>query len=344
MSPISKVIKAHQPALQHYHTHPELSFQDKETGTSIVSHTSALEAYEVFPRIGDHGVAVVLKNGQGRTILLHADLDGLAVEEKTRIHSCGRDMHVTALLAAAEALASAKNEWNETLILVFQPAGKTARGAQVMMDDTIGTKHGLMASAADSFHHASTPNRSIDPDYTVITVSAIHAGDAENIIPDRADIGLIVRSVAPFTQERVLSSICRIIDAEASALNAPQPPELNPTTQFLFLFNDAEVTSALEKAFSAYFPPASHGYDLDIPRLSGSDDFEILATVIGKPSCLFLYGGLDPKMWDKAEKEGKLLELAVNHSPYLALVIEPTLTVAVDGYVAAALTFLEKHT
>lgn len=212
--------------------------------------------------------------------------------------------------------------------------------------------------------HASTPHVSIDPivqasstilrlqtivarevdpsDFAVVTVSAIHAGDAENIIPSHADVKLNVRAALPETRERVLSSMRRIIDSEATASGSPNPPTLKQTTQFPFLFNDATVTNALEKTFSEHFEVGPHGYSAEIPRLPGSEDFGILATAIGKPSCFFLYGGLDPEMWDKAEKEGKLKELPGNHSPLFTPVIQPTLTVAVDGYVGAALTFLGK--
>jgi metal-dependent amidase/aminoacylase/carboxypeptidase family protein len=138
-------------------------------------------------------VAAVFKNGSGKTVLLRADIDALPVEEasglpyassirmtdaegaeKPVMHACGHDVHITSLLAAAETLVRAKDEWTGTLILVFQPAEEKASGAQNMIDDglyekipepdvvvgahivperagVIGTKHGLMASAANSF-------------------------------------------------------------------------------------------------------------------------------------------------------------------------------------------------
>jgi metal-dependent amidase/aminoacylase/carboxypeptidase family protein len=96
----------------------------------------------------------VLKNGEGKTILLRADIDGLPVEEqsglsyastkrmkdldgveKPTMHACGHDVHITSLLAAAEALISARDEWTGTLVLVFQPAEERAGGAQAMVDD-----------------------------------------------------------------------------------------------------------------------------------------------------------------------------------------------------------------
>jgi hypothetical protein len=47
-------------------------------------------------------------------------------------------------------------------------------------------------------------------------------------------------------------------------------------------------------------------------------------------------------VYDRAEKEGRLKELPGNHSPFFAPVVQPTLSVGMDGYVVAALTFLGK--
>lgn len=212
--------------------------------------------------------------------------------------------------------------------------------------------------------HASTPHRGIDPivqaastvtrlqtivsrevdplDFAVVTVSAFHAGDAENIIPEEANLKLNIRAARPETRDHVLKSVKTIIDAEATASSNPKQPTLTPTTRFPFLFNDDDITSALEKTFAEHFGSGKHSYRSDIARLQGSEDFGILATVIKKPSCFFLYGGLDPEVYDKAEKEGKMKELPGNHSPFFAPVIEPTLTKGMEGYVVAVLTFLRK--
>ena len=190
----------------------------------------------------------------------------------------------------------------------------------------------------------SIVSREVDPlDFAVVTVSAFHAGDAENIIPSEANLKIDVRAGLPKTRERVLASVKRIVASEAEASNNPDQPTLTPTTQFPLLFNDDGVTDALEKSFSKHFEPGKHGYQNDIARLQGSEDFGILATAIGKPSCFFLYGGTEQKVWDKAEEEDRLSEdVPGNHSPFFAPVVQPTLTVGMEGYVVAALTFLGK--
>jgi metal-dependent amidase/aminoacylase/carboxypeptidase family protein len=43
-------------------------------------------------------------------------------------------MHITSLLAAAELLVKAKENWRGTLVLVFQPAEEKGAGARQMVE------------------------------------------------------------------------------------------------------------------------------------------------------------------------------------------------------------------
>jgi amidohydrolase len=149
----------HAPLDKWFHSNPELSFQEEKTAAAIVKHLETFNAYEIHSSIGGHGVAAVLKNGPGKTLLLRADTDALPVEESTGLpyaskarmkdldgvekpvmHACGHDMHITSLLGAAETLVKAKAEWSGTLILIFQPAEERAGGAQNMVDDGLYNK------------------------------------------------------------------------------------------------------------------------------------------------------------------------------------------------------------
>jgi metal-dependent amidase/aminoacylase/carboxypeptidase family protein len=213
--------------------------------------------------------------------------------------------------------------------------------------------------------HASTPHRGNDPivqaastilrlqtivarevdplDFAVVTVAAMHAGDAENIIPHEADLKLDIRAANPETRARVLKSVKTIVEAEALASSNPNVPEMTEIRNFPLLFNDATVTSTLESSFSSHFRHSVYAnYTPDIARLQGSEDFGILATAIGKPSCFFLYGGTNPELYENLEREGKMSEVPGNHSPFFAPVVQPTLRVGFEGYVVSALTFLGK--
>lgn len=134
-----------------------------------------------------------------------------------------------------------------------------------------------------------------------------------------------------------------IVEAEALASSNPNVPELKEIRNFPLLYNDATVTSTLESSFASHFSNSEYAtYNPDIARLQGSEDFGILAMAVGKPSCFLLYGGTDPELYSRLEKEGKMSEVPGNHSPFFAPAMQPTLNVGFEGYAVSALTFLGK--
>lgn len=135
------------------HSHPELSMQEERTA-AIAADRLRGAGYEVTTGVGKTGVVGLLRNGDGPTVMLRADMDALPVKEATGLpyasnataidhegkmvpvmHACGHDMHVTWLVGAATLLAQARDSWKGTLMAVFQPAEETAQGAQAMIDD-----------------------------------------------------------------------------------------------------------------------------------------------------------------------------------------------------------------
>jgi amidohydrolase len=135
------------------HSHPELSMQEKRTAGLAAQRLKAA-GLEVTEGVGRTGVVGVLKNGEGPTVMLRADMDALPVKEATGLpyastvtatdadgnetpvmHACGHDMHVTWLAGASRLLADAQDAWHGTLMTVFQPAEETAAGARAMIDD-----------------------------------------------------------------------------------------------------------------------------------------------------------------------------------------------------------------
>jgi amidohydrolase len=135
------------------HSHPELSMHEVRTA-GLAADRLRNAGYEVTTGIGRTGVVAVLRNGDGPTVMLRADMDALPVEEATGLpyaskvtaadvvgktvpvsHMCGHDMHVTWLAGATRLLAAARATWRGTLLAVFQPGEETAEGAQAMIAD-----------------------------------------------------------------------------------------------------------------------------------------------------------------------------------------------------------------
>lgn len=139
---------------QDLHAHPELGFQEHRTAGVVADTLRAIGGIEVTTGVGGTGVVAVLANGDGPTIWLRADMDGLPVQERTGLpyasehtgqdetgatvptmHACGHDIHVTWLLGALERLVATKDEWRGTVVGVFQPAEEVITGARAMVDD-----------------------------------------------------------------------------------------------------------------------------------------------------------------------------------------------------------------
>lgn len=135
------------------HVHPELSMQETRTARLAADRLSAA-GYDVTTGIGKTGVVGLLRNGNGPTVMLRADMDALPVKEATGLpyassvmatdatgktvpvaHACGHDMHVAWLAGASAFLAKHRDKWRGTLMAVFQPGEETAQGAQAMIDD-----------------------------------------------------------------------------------------------------------------------------------------------------------------------------------------------------------------
>ena len=110
------------------HSHPELSMQETRTA-GIAANRLRAAGYEVTTAVGKTGVVAILRNNDGPTIMLRADMDALPVREATGLpyasnvttdqngksvpvmHACGHDMHVTWLIGAATLLARSRDVW-----------------------------------------------------------------------------------------------------------------------------------------------------------------------------------------------------------------------------------------
>ncbi|MBB2148120.1 amidohydrolase [Pedobacter gandavensis] len=135
------------------HQNPELSMQEFRTAKIAADYLSKYQ-FEVSTGVGVTGVVGLMKNGDGPTVMLRADMDALPVKEATGLpysstkvardeeglevgvsHVCGHDLHVTWLMGAIRLFSEHLDQWKGTLMAVFQPGEEVSRGAQAMIDD-----------------------------------------------------------------------------------------------------------------------------------------------------------------------------------------------------------------
>jgi len=153
----------------HFHRNPELSYRETATAARIAEELRAL-GVEVTEGVGGTGVVGMIENGEGPTVLVRADMDGLPLKEATGLpyastvtqvdvtgieqpvmHACGHDVHVTALVGTARRLLAMKNRWSGTVMLVAQPAEERIGGARAMLEDGLYERFGV-PDAALAFH------------------------------------------------------------------------------------------------------------------------------------------------------------------------------------------------
>ena len=97
--------------------------------------------------IGGCGVTATIGNGNGKTILLRADMDALPMKEESgetfasnsdnAAHTCGHDLHAAMLLGAAKLLKENEQAIEGNIKLVFQPGEEIFKGAKALIAEGI---------------------------------------------------------------------------------------------------------------------------------------------------------------------------------------------------------------
>ena len=162
----------------------------------------------------------------------------------------------------------------------------------------------------------------------VVTVATFHAGLKENIIPASAEFTLNVRNLDADVRDRVLAALRRVILAEAQASGAPEP-QIEHLYHFPLLVNDPAETELVTKALGAAIGAENV---LERPAQMGSEDFGSLPDAIGVPGVYWFFGGMPDEVVDG---EGMV---PVNHSPFFAPVLEPTLSTGVTAAYTAIMS------
>ncbi|MDD4189866.1 MAG: amidohydrolase [Mangrovibacterium sp.] len=150
---ISKEADRHFSIYKDLHRNPELSLMEFETSKKMAAELRAM-GFDVTEGIGGNGVVGILKNGEGKAIMLRTDMDALPIKENSGLdfastvvlkdaqgnetpvmHACGHDFHMTTWLGTLRTLSALKDEWKGTIMAVAQPAEEGSMGALSMIND-----------------------------------------------------------------------------------------------------------------------------------------------------------------------------------------------------------------
>jgi hippurate hydrolase len=173
----------------------------------------------------------------------------------------------------------------------------------------------------------------------VVTVGALQAGTKDNVIPDEALLKLNVRTFDEQVRTRVLDSIKRIVEAEATASGAPRPPQITMTEHYPLTVNDPERTVRVAAALRGRFGD-DRVHQLAAP-VSASEDFGSFGSQWGVPSVFWYVGRIDPDTYREAERAGRVAQdIPTNHNAKFAPVIHPTLETGAQAMTIAALDAL----
>ncbi len=188
---------------EHFHSNPELSFEEYETSKFVQDQLK--EAGIEFEIKAETGVIGHIKGDKsnGKCLAIRSDLDALPILEKTEkpyssqnegvMHACGHDVHTSCLLSAALVLQKNKNLLDKDIKLIFQPGEeKHPGGASLLIKENVldgvdaiialhvypslpagdfGFREGQYMASADeiyiTFHgkggHAAMPHLCVDP-------------------------------------------------------------------------------------------------------------------------------------------------------------------------------------
>lgn len=204
-----------------FHRHPELSYEEVET-TKRLREDLAAVGIEVLDLPLKTGLVAKVGTGEAPFIALRCDIDGLPIQEESglayasehagRMHACGHDFHISAVLGSAYLLKAKERELRGTVYLIFQPAEEAPGGARKVMETGVlkdvqaifglhtsplydvgmlGIRSGAVTASVDkftvTFHgkgtHAAHPERGIDP----IVMAASFVTAAQSIVSRNID-------------------------------------------------------------------------------------------------------------------------------------------------------------
>jgi hippurate hydrolase len=180
--------------------------------------------------------------------------------------------------------------------------------------------------------HASLPSA------PVLTPAALHVGTRANVIAEKAEMLLSLRSFTDGSRRAILDGVRRMAAAEVESAGAHKDPVIEVFDSFPLTTNTEADTDRLLATFAANGFPA---FPLPGP-ITGSEDFGAFATAAGCASVFWYVGGFSPDRYTAEDWLSLHREMALpagtasNHSPRFAPDPEQTLPPAVNAMVVAA--------
>lgn len=222
----------------HLHRFPELSFEEFSTSAYI---QEQLKILNIPFRAGIVKTGIIGriegKYPEKQTVALRAEMDALPVTERNdtpfrsenpgKMHACGHDLHMAALLGAARILMQLREEFEGTVLLVFQPGEeKLPGGASLMLREgafegmvpkliigqhglpglptgTVGYRQGMYMASSDEVYltvkgkggHAAVPHQLVDPvliaAHIIVALQQIVSRNANAAVPSVLSFGNI---------------------------------------------------------------------------------------------------------------------------------------------------------
>lgn len=219
----------------HFHQNPELSFRETQTAARMAKELRGVAGMQVTEGVGGTGVVGLLRNGDGPTVLVRADMDGLPLEERSGVarpskvrqvgsdglempvmHACGHDVHITAQVATARQLAALRDRWRGTVVFVVQPAEERFGGASAMLADGLYTRF-PKPDYALALHVSSSL-----PSGTIAASESVQYSSADNV--DITVFGVGTHGAAPQTGRDPVYIAAQIVVALQSLISREKGP------------------------------------------------------------------------------------------------------------------------
>ena len=185
-------------------------------------------------------------------------------------------------------------------------------------------------------------SRELKPiDAGVVTVGSIHGGTKHNVIPDKVELQLTVRSYTDEARSMLLEGIKRIATGQAMTMGLP-PDKLPVVTikdEFTpSVYNNPDLADRIVNVLRTVLDEEQL-----IPGepVMGGEDFARYGRVEPKiPSLLLWIGGVEVDKYGKAMESGEVLPSL--HSPFFAPDPQPTILTGVKVMTTGALELLGK--